>query len=72
MAPHLQTVWVHETSSRSDAPISCARYMKARYSRHYRISEDEAWLTEPIGVLRNIAHQSCKQRISDRRKAADQ
>ena len=74
MAPGLQTVWPHETKFQKRCfELLRAAYVKARYSRHYRITEEElAWLTERIGVLRDVVRDACEQRISDLRKAAGQ
>ena len=39
-------------------------YVKARYSKHYRISEDElAWLGERVEELGRIVHAVCSERI---------
>jgi predicted nucleotidyltransferase/HEPN domain-containing protein len=41
-----------------------AAYVKARYSRHYRISEDElAWLGERVEKLGQAVHAVCMDRI---------
>lgn len=41
-------------------------YVKARYSKHYRITEDElAWLGERIEELGRAVHAVCSKRISD-------
>jgi predicted nucleotidyltransferase/HEPN domain-containing protein len=40
-------------------------YIKARYSKHYRISEEElAWLGERVSVLATIVEAICGERIS--------
>lgn len=40
-------------------------YVKARYSKHYRISAEElAWLSERISELGSIVHVVCTDRIS--------
>ena len=42
-----------------------AAYVKARYSKHYRISEDElAWLAERVEELAQVVHVICSERIS--------
>ncbi|MFN3327000.1 MAG: HEPN domain-containing protein, partial [Bryobacteraceae bacterium] len=42
-----------------------AAYVKARYSRHYRISEDElAWLGERVEELGQVVHAVCSERIA--------
>jgi predicted nucleotidyltransferase/HEPN domain-containing protein len=46
-------------------------YTKARYSRQYRISEEElAWLGERVEELGRIVHQVCTDKIADLEKAA--
>ena len=45
-------------------------YTKARYSKHYRISEEElAWLGEHVEELGRIVHQICSDRIATLAKA---
>jgi|TARA_R110001606_G_scaffold266885_1_gene415806 predicted nucleotidyltransferase/HEPN domain-containing protein len=40
-------------------------YVKARYSKHYRISEEElTWLGERTEELGSVVHQVCSERIS--------
>lgn len=40
-------------------------YVKARYSKHYKISTDElAWLSERVSELGSIAHVVCADRIA--------
>src|SRR3546814_2893130 len=40
-------------------------YTKARYSRHYKISEEElAWLGERVEELGRVVHQVCSERIA--------
>ncbi len=42
-----------------------AAYVKARYSRHYRISEEEfAWLGERVEELGQAVHVICSERIA--------
>lgn len=41
-------------------------YTKARYSKHYRISEEElAWLGERVEELGRIVHQVCTDKIAE-------
>lgn len=41
-------------------------YVKARYSRHYRISEEElAWLSARVEALGQAVHQICTERIDE-------
>jgi predicted nucleotidyltransferase/HEPN domain-containing protein len=45
-------------------------YTKARYSKHYRISEEElTWLGERVEELGRIVHQVCGDRIAELEKA---
>jgi HEPN domain-containing protein len=40
-------------------------YVKARYSRHYRISEEElTWLGEQVEELGRVVHTICTERIA--------
>jgi predicted transcriptional regulator len=40
-------------------------YVKARYSKHYRISEEElAWLGERVEELGRAVHEVCSERLS--------
>jgi uncharacterized protein len=41
-------------------------YTKARYSKHYRISEEElAWLGERVEELGRVVHQACSDKIAE-------
>ncbi len=40
-------------------------YVKARYSKHYRISEEElTWLGQQIEELGRVVHTICSERIT--------
>jgi len=46
-------------------------YVKARYSRHYRINDEElAWLTERVMRLSEVVEVVCAERIESLEKAA--
>ena len=46
-------------------------YTKARYSKHYRISEEElTWLGERVEELGRVVHQVCSECIAELEKAA--
>jgi len=46
-------------------------YVKARYSKHYRISEEElAWLGEQVEELGRVVHTICSERIASLEKSA--
>jgi len=41
-------------------------YVKARYSRHYRISEEAlTWLSTQIEVLGSVVHDVCLAKIAE-------
>ena len=47
-------------------------YVKARYSKHYRIDEDElAWLSERIEALGAAVHDICTARIAELEKSVE-
>ena len=46
-------------------------YTKARYSKHYRISEEElTWLGERVEELGRVVHQVCTDKIAELEIAA--
>ncbi|CDO35971.1 HEPN domain-containing protein [Novosphingobium sp. KN65.2] len=46
-------------------------YTKARYSKHYRIDEDElTWLGDRVEELGRVVHQICSDKIAELEKAA--
>ena len=46
-------------------------YVKARYSKHYRISEEElTWLGEQVDELGRVVHAVCSERIAELETAA--
>ena len=48
-------------------------YTKARYSKHYKISEEElAWLAARVEELGRVVHQVCTDKIAELEKAAAQ
>jgi HEPN domain-containing protein/predicted nucleotidyltransferase len=71
----LADVWPRETKfEKRSFELLREAYIKARYSRHYRISADElAWLGERVRRLREVAETVCKDRLADltRRVAAE-
>ncbi len=47
-------------------------YVKARYSKHYKISGEElAWLTERVEVLRGLTKTVCEERLLTLRERAE-
>ncbi|MDB5580837.1 MAG: nucleotidyltransferase domain protein [Bradyrhizobium sp.] len=46
-------------------------YVKARYSKHYRITEEElAWLSERVEELGRLVHSVCTERLAKLERAA--
>ena len=71
LEPRLRDVWPHETKFQKRCfELLRAAYVKARYSRHYRITDEElAYLTEHIQQLRDIVHEACEARLGKLRAA---
>ncbi|OAN54368.1 hypothetical protein A7Q26_23910 [Sphingobium sp. TCM1] len=45
-------------------------YVKARYSKHYRISEEElSWLGERVEELGRVVHIVCSEKIAQLEQA---
>lgn len=41
-------------------------YVKARYSKHYRISAEElTWLSERVEELGRVVHEICSERLAE-------
>ncbi|WP_303699566.1 HEPN domain-containing protein [Brevundimonas naejangsanensis] len=74
LEPKLREVWPHDTKFQKRCfELLRAAYVKARYSRHYRITDEElAYLTERIGVLRQIVADRSDNRVTELRGAAEQ
>jgi len=72
LEPRLREVWPHDTKFQKRCfELLRAAYVKARYSRHYRITDEElAYLTERIEVLRQVVLDASEKRIADLREAA--
>lgn len=68
----LAEAWPHETKfERRCFELLRAAYVKARYSKHYKITPEElAWLTERVGVLRDIVATVCNERLAALRAKA--
>lgn len=73
LEPRLRAVWPHETKFQKRCfELLRAAYVKARYSRHYRITEEElAWLAERVELLRTIVREACEARLAELRRAAE-
>jgi len=72
LEPRLREVWPHETKFQKRCfELLRAAYVKARYSRHYRIADEElAYLTERIEVLRQVVADASEKRIGELKHAA--
>lgn len=69
--PRLTYVWPHDNRKERAAFEKLKEaYVKARYSKHYKISADELqWLSEQIEELGRIVHTICSERIEALEKA---
>jgi len=46
-------------------------YVKARYSKHYKISEEElSWLGKQVEELGRVVHEVCAERIAELKRTA--
>lgn len=70
--PRLADAWPRETKfERRCFELLREAYVKARYSEHYKISDEElAWLSERVAVLRNLTEEVCEARFAELRAAA--
>ena len=70
--PRLIDAWPRETKAdRSRFEKLKEAYVKARYSRHYRVSAEElAWLSERIDCLSKAVEVICADRIEALGRAA--
>jgi predicted nucleotidyltransferase/HEPN domain-containing protein len=70
--PRLKEVWPRATKfERRCYELLRDAYVKARYSRHYRISDEQlAWLSQRVELLQNIVRELCEARISELAEAA--
>ena len=74
LVPRLAEVWPHETKFEKRCfELLRAAYVKARYSKHYKITDEElAYLTQRIALLRDIVREACEERLVQlRRNASD-
>lgn len=69
----LRQAFPHETKfERRCFELLRAAYVKARYSKHYRITAEElTWLTEHVGVLSDQVQAICDERIAAMKIRAD-
>jgi len=70
--PRLKEVWPHSTKfERRCYELLRDAYVKARYSRHYRISDEQlSWLASRVQVLQTIVRELCEARIAELAEAA--
>lgn len=70
--PRLKDVWPRATKfERRSYELLRDAYVKARYSRHYRISDEQlAWLSARVEVLRDIVRELSEARIAALAEAA--
>jgi len=66
MDPRLSSIWPTESKFQKRCyELLRAAYVKARYSRHYRITTEElTWIDGRISQLRAVVMEVCKERIS--------
>ncbi|HEX6377281.1 MAG TPA: HEPN domain-containing protein [Allosphingosinicella sp.] len=65
LEPRLVEVWPIETKfQKRSYELLRAAYVKARYSRHYRITAEELeWLGSRIDLLQELIRSACEERI---------
>lgn len=70
--PRLAAAWPRETKfERRCFELLREAYVKARYSKHYKINPEElTWLTERVEVLRGLATTVCEERLRQLRDEA--
>ncbi|GMN04216.1 HEPN domain-containing protein [Erythrobacter sp. MTPC3] len=63
--PRLTYVWPRDTrKDRAMFEKLKEAYVKARYSKHYRVSQDEIeWLVEQVEELGRVVHKICSERL---------
>jgi predicted nucleotidyltransferase/HEPN domain-containing protein len=68
----LVDVWPREQKSdRSRFEKLKEAYVKARYSKHYRITDEElAWLGDRVEELGQVVHAICSERLAELRRTA--
>jgi hypothetical protein len=70
--PRLKEVWPRTTKfERRCYELLRDAYVKARYSRHYRISDEQlGWLSSRVELLETIVRELCEARIAELAEAA--
>lgn len=72
LEPSLKAVWPRENKfERRCFELLREAYVKARYSRQYRISAEElSWISDRISLLKGLVRQACERRIQELAEAA--
>jgi len=72
MEPRLKDIWPTESKFQKRCyELIRAAYVKARYSRHYRINREElAWIEERVRHLRDLIREVSLSRIEELERAA--
>lgn len=72
MEPRLKAIWPRDSKfERRSFELLREAYVKARYSRHYRISAEELeWLGTRVAMLRDLVEQLSLERIESLASAA--
>jgi uncharacterized protein len=72
MEPGLKAIWPRTTKfERRCYELLRDAYVKARYSRHYRISDEQlAWLSSRVELLQSTVRRLCEARIAELAQAA--
>ncbi len=72
MEPRLKEVWPRSTKfERRCYELLRDAYVKARYSRHYRISDEQlVWLASRVELLQGLVRELCEARIAELAEAA--
>jgi predicted nucleotidyltransferase/HEPN domain-containing protein len=70
--PRLKAVWPRDTKfERRCYELLREAYVKARYSRHYRITDEQLeWLSGRVKLLQAIVREICQERIATLAEAA--
>jgi hypothetical protein len=70
--PRLKEIWPRSTKfERRCYELLRDAYVKARYSRHYRISDEQlSWLSSRVELLQATVRELCEARIAELAEAA--
>ena len=72
MEPRLKEIWPRATKfERRCYELLRDAYVKARYSRHYRISDEQlGWLSSRVELLQKLVRELCEARLAELADAA--